>query len=152
MIILQRFLRLSRGTRGAALGLAAVAIFTIGPLAVQANEGSLVGVWSTSIAGAGGVAVEISLGFGADGSLQQHVGAGRSETFYSGVYSLAPNGTLAYRIDDYVPKARCTGGACVPVRPAMPIGQVLTAHVDAVGTSSFIFIEAQETHVFTRQR
>ena len=93
-----------------------------------------------------------SLGFGADGSLQQRIGAAGSETFYSGVYSLAPNGTLAYRIDDYVPKTRCKGTACVPVRPAMPIGQMLSARIDAIGKGSFIFIEAKETHIFKRER
>ena len=152
MIDPRPILRLSRRARDAALALAAAAAFAVGPLLAQAKEGPLVGVWSTTIAGAGGSPVEISLGFGADGSLEQQIGAAGSETFYSGVYSLAPNGTLAYRIDDYVPKSRCTGRACVPVFPAMPIGQVLAARIDAIGKNSFIFMEAKETHIFKRER
>lgn len=145
-------LRLSRKTRCAALALATAATFAVAPFPIQANEGPLVGVWTTTIGGAGGLSVDISLGFRADGSLQQRIGAAGSETFYSDVYSLAPNGTLAYRIDDYVPKMRCRGTACVPVRPAMPIGQVLSARIDAIGKGSFIFIEAKETHIFKRER
>jgi len=135
-----------------AFALAAAAAVIVGPLLAQAKEAALLGVWSTTIAGAGGPSVAISLGFGADSSLEQHIDAAGSVTFYSGVYSLAPNGMLAYRIDDYVPKMRCTGAACKLVQPAMPIGRVLSARIDSVGKSSFIFIEAKETHIFKRQR
>jgi hypothetical protein len=143
-------LRLSNRARRAIIALAATIVVGAPPL--EAKEGPLVGVWSTIIPGTGGVPVEISFGFGADGRLQQQVTAAGNETFYSGVYSLAANGTLTYRIDDYVPKTRCAGSVCVLVPPAMPLGDVLTARIDAAGADSFIFIEAKETHIFRRQR
>ena len=34
----------------------------------------------------------------------------------------------------------------------VPIGQVLSARIDAIGKGSFIFIEAKETHIFKRER
>ncbi len=123
------------------------------PATAHAVDSRLIGVWRTELLRADSKPyASIALGFDQNGRLQEQVDAPTGQTFYSGVYSLAPDGTLFYRLDDYVPKSRCDGVVCVGVPPTMPLGQVLTARIDSASADSFRLIEGVVTHVFMREQ
>lgn len=131
----------------------AAAAFSLLSVSGRAADNPLVGVWVADLSRADGKPyASIALGFDGKGRLQERVTTSTGETFYSGVYSLALNGILYYRLDDYAPKSRCAGSICVAVAPAMPLGQVLTARINSAGGDSFLLIEGRETHVFRRER
>jgi hypothetical protein len=138
--------------RWAALAAIAAAVIALPP-AARAVDNPLIGVWRTELLRADSKPyASIALGFDPKGRLQERVDAPSGQTFYSGVYSLSPDGTLLYRLDDYVPKSRCDGVACVTVQPTMPLGLLLSARIGAAGANSFRLLEGTETLIFMREQ
>jgi hypothetical protein len=123
------------------------------PLPALAQHNPIVGLWSTTIDRQGGEAyAAFWIEFGPSGEFRERVTTSNSEMFYSGAYELSGDGSLAYRLDDYAPKQKCTGTVCLPWQPSLPIGQVMYAHIDLIDARTFLFSEGNEQFEFHRQR